>query len=564
MICRNCGTEMRDDVKFCPNCGVLNAPPSDSGGANPWEAPVGGGPQGGGKKKIGLIAGIAVAAVAVVALLVVVVSGAFSSPRGSLEKAAAKTAAAYRAAEEKLGMPDIDKLQQDKSISQSFSLELKGINEQLVGYDMSDLNGLGLRMSTNYDGAARKLDAQLSAFWDSEELAGFQMLFDDADMYLGSPQFLGNTFFGMNTETIGADLAELTGDDSVKDVSFNVFDLMDILVDKVDSEEMEKSLREANGVLWKAVEVKKEGARTLDINGASTKTTSYQVTVPEEAMDQYVDDLETVMSALNYYDLYKEVYQSMGMPQDQIDEIMSALEEFDVYGELADGLRDIVSELGDVELEVCVSGGYVSAVLFEDRVNGSDLRLALYLGGGQEYVDDIGLELEVDGDTIEVASSGDHGLKSGVFTDETTVRIREGGSTLARVSSEMSIDPKAGSDNFQWKLGVDSSGLSILVLETEGDLAVTKDSMDLRLDQVSVRAVGMEVCTLGFDYYVGPCGGMDVSADDVRMLAGMSEMDLLELAYTLQSNAETWAYGMEELFGSRLSDELLWNLMYGY
>ena len=74
----------------------------------------------------------------------------------------------------------------------------------------------------------------------------------------------------------------------------------------------------------------------------------------------------------------------------------------------------------------------------------------------------------------------------------------------------------------------------------------------------------MEVCTLGFDYYVGPCGGMDVSADDVRMLAGMSEMDLLELAYTLQSNAETWAYDMEELFGSRLSDELLWNLMYGY
>ena len=59
-----------------------------------------------------------------------------------------------------------------------------------------------------------------------------------------------------------------------------------------------------------------------------------------------------------------------------------------------------------MELEVCVSGGYVSAVLFEDRVNGSDLRLALYLGGGQEYVDDIGLELEVDGDTIEVASSG--------------------------------------------------------------------------------------------------------------------------------------------------------------
>ena len=86
--------------------------------------------------------------------------------------------------------------------------------------------------------------------------------------------------------------------------------------------------------------------------------------------------------------------------------------------------------------------------------------------------------------------------------------------------------------------------------------------MDLSLDEVSVRAVGMEVCTLGFDYSVGPCQGMDVEVDDVRMLADMSEMDLLELAYTLQSNAETWAADMEELFGSRLSEELLWDLMY--
>ena len=41
---------------------------------------------------------------------------------------------------------------------------------------------------------------------------------------------------------------------------------------------------------------------------------------------------------------------------------MNELEDLDVYSELADSLRDAIDELGDVELEVCLSGGYISAV----------------------------------------------------------------------------------------------------------------------------------------------------------------------------------------------------------
>ena len=226
-------------------------------------------------------------------------------------------------------------------------------------------------------------------------------------------------------------------------------------------------------------------------------------------------------------------------------------------------IQDIVSELGDVELEVCVSGGYVSAVLFEDRVNGSDLRLALYLGGGQEYVDDIGLELEVDGDTIEVASSGDHGLKSGVFTDETTVRIREGGSTLARVSSEMSIDPKAGSDNFQWKLGVDSSGLSIFVLDIKGDLTLEKDCISLDSEEVSVRAVGMEVCQLALSYYVD-CHPVSEPVSNPRLVTQMDEEELMAMVLDTQERVMVWGNEMEQLFLTRLPQELLWDLMSVY
>ena len=136
---------------------------------------------------------------AVIALLVVGVSSLFASPKGTMEKAFNKTTAAFEEAGDKLGMPDLAKLQKDRSISGSFRVELTGISSQLVGYDLSDLYGLGLGMRTNYSGKDRKMDAQLSAFWDDDELVSFQMLADNANLYLGSSQFTDGSFYGLNT-----------------------------------------------------------------------------------------------------------------------------------------------------------------------------------------------------------------------------------------------------------------------------------------------------------------------------------------------------------------------------
>ena len=105
MICRNCGNEIRDDVRFCPHCGALNSPDQSSAlpqGAASYSAPAWEGPEGGGgKKKIGLVIGIAVAAVVAIALLAIVLRGLFSNPKKQVEAAFAKSAAAYLAAEEK-------------------------------------------------------------------------------------------------------------------------------------------------------------------------------------------------------------------------------------------------------------------------------------------------------------------------------------------------------------------------------------------------------------------------------------------------------------------------------
>lgn len=562
MVCRNCGNEMRDDARFCPHCGAVNGP--DQGGLSQGAAPAWEGPEDGGqKKKTGLIVAVCAAAVAVVALLVFLLGGMFGSPKGAVEKAFAKSVAAYAAAEEKLGMPDVAQWQQDQTISQRMALELKGINSQLVGMDLSALNGLGLRLDTDYNGPARQLYAGLGAYWGKDDLLSFGITALDGELYLESSQLFGSACYGMNTETLGADLAEMTGDDSMKDLSFNLFDLVDLVTEKMDPEAMEEDFKAANKALWKAAEVKKAGAKTLDLNGTETKATAYQITFPQEALNQYVDALETTLSALNYYDLYEEVYSSMGMPQDQIDEILSALEGLDLYGYLADGLRDVIEELGDVELEVCLSDGYVAAVLYEDSIEGSEVTVTVCLGGGEEYVDDLSVEIEIDGNLIELKSTGDHGLKSGVYTDETTLRVRENNSTLARVTSELSIDPSVRHDNFQWKLGVDSSGLSVFVLETAGDLELDEDHMYLGLENMSLRAMGVEVCTLAFDYYVD-CHPNERSVSSPTLITQMSEQELEQAAIDIQGKAMTWAFQMQQLFASRLPDELLEALMYGF
>ena len=100
MVCKNCGNELRDDARFCPHCGASAMPAP--GGQPPQEAdapqaPAWEGPEGnGGKKKAGLMIGIAVAAVAVVALLVFVLGGLFSNSKKQVEAAFVKSAAAYK------------------------------------------------------------------------------------------------------------------------------------------------------------------------------------------------------------------------------------------------------------------------------------------------------------------------------------------------------------------------------------------------------------------------------------------------------------------------------------
>ena len=560
MFCQNCGKEIRDDAKFCPYCGKVNGPDPGSGlsqgaaAAPAWEKPEGGGK----KKKTGLIAGAAVAVVALVAVGVAVISGLFASPKDQVEKALLKSAAAWQAAGDKLERPDTRQWQRDGSIHQELSLELRDANGDPVGYDLSALEGLGLRMDTDYDGEARRLSAQLGAYWGQDDILSFQMAAEGAELSFASPELTGGTFYGMNTETLGADLAQMTGDDSVRSFGFNLFDLVDLAQDWVDAEAMEQSLKDAGKELWEAAEVEKAGKQTISVNGTETKTDAYRVTIPKAALRGFVDDLEDALAAMDYYGLQERLLRSMGMPEELLREQMDELKGLDVYGEMFDELRDAIR--GDLELDVFLSGGYLSAVLCEGRVEDVDLELAVYLGGGKEYVDDLSVTFAAsDGDedvSVEITSTGDHGLKSGVYTDETTVLARFDGEQ-ARVVSELSFNPGKNSDNFSWRLNVDSSGLSVCTLNAEGGLELGRELVSLDLNDVSVRFMGMKVCTLAFRYDADPHPS-PISAGSAQMIGGMGEFELMLTALKLESNAQSWVEKTQTLPAARLPEELLY------
>lgn len=559
MFCQNCGSQMRDDDRFCPNCGALNDSGTDGGSARGTSA--GGGKKTGVKLPV-LLAGGAVAAVVVIALLVVSVSGLFASPKGKVEKALSKSVSAYQAAEKKLGMPEIEKWQKNRAFHQQFGLELQSTNSEMVGYDLSALKGLGLRMGSDYDGKARKMSMDLEAHWGSDSLLSFQAAADDDEISFASQEFTGGDFYGVNTETLGADLAKLSGDSSVKSLSFNIFDLVDLVLDQIDTETMKQGIQDAAKTLWKEAEVKKTGEKTLDLNGSSTKTTVYHITVPKAALKQYVRDVGEVLSAVDYYDFCEELLQAIGTPRDVREDILNELDEMDVYGELTEELRDMIS--GDLEFDACLSNGYLSALLYEDRIEDVDMELTVCLGGKKEYVDDFSVTLELSNRyediSVEVQSSGDHGMKGGSYTDETTVRVRQNGDTLARVSSEMSFNPKGKSENFQWNVSVDSSGLNLFALDASGSLEANKDLLSLDLDDVSVRSMGVKICTLAVQYAADPKPN-PISAGKAQMIGGLSERELMEIGEDIADNAYDWSSDMEELFASRLPSNLFWYIM---
>lgn len=512
-----------------------------------------------GRKKrpgTGLIIGGAVAVMAVLLLAVAAVSGLFSSPRDQLTKALEKTFAAYAGAREGLDIPDLSEYLQYNSCSRRVSLSIDSIGQEVTSYypEMSALKGLGFRMDTDLDRDSRKMDADLAIFWSGQDLLSFQILVDDNKLYLASPDLTGGKAYGFNTETFGADLVKLgAADDAdgISSISFNLFDLPEESAsDGAKNEEMAAAGAEAGRRLLDAIEVEKGGKENIGVNGWSVDATVYYVVVPRDAMHDYIDAVEDALNALDTVDAMEEMLGSMGLDESTIQDMTAEMGDTDAfgYGELVSELRDAVNSIGDLELKVYVSGGYVSAVEYADRIDGTEIGFGLYLGGGANYVDDWSLEIKAGGEELTVESTGDHGGRSGVFTDETTIRVDS-----SRLTSVLRYEPEASHDNFEWELKVDNSA-SIAI---EGQLTLTDESMELQLDELSLQSAWSRLLTLKGSFYLGPYEGTQVSFSSPQLLAEMDSHALMDVYLDIMDRMDVWA---SDVLLNRIPPELLYSL----
>lgn len=568
MLCLNCGKEISDGAKFCPHCGAITAastiPRTDGAGGAPYTysygavspSPAPTPPEGTGKgrKKGLLIGGIAAVTVVIAALVAVVAGGLFSNPKGTVELAFAKTAAAYSDAAKGMGLPDMTELAQGRSVSQRLRVELNSINSALTGdYDLSSLSGLGLSMSGDYDQNGRRLGGELAAFWGDNELVSFQMQVDDNILSLASPQFIQGKAYGMDTETLGADLVRLGVEDDgiqVENIGFNIFDLMEETAPSQQNEDLEQKVRDAAKELADAVEVEKNGKKDIEVNGKSVSAAAYHVTIPQEAMEAYAAAVKDAAMLVDSQESTRRILRAVGLDEATINDIMSEMEDVNPYGEMFDALDETLRAMGDVELDVYLDDGYVCAVEYAKEKDGRTLEIGLYMGGGDNYVDDFSMRIAMDGEELLMESSGSHGGKDGVFTDNTVLRLRSGGSDVVRINSSFRYAPTALADNFGWTLDVNNAGS----VEMGGQLTAGKDSMNLQLGSVVVRAAGLELCSLAMDYSVGPCREMSVSLPAPTLLGDMDEYDLMDLYYEIEENAQEWVY---EMLGM-IPMDLLW------
>lgn len=568
MFCRSCGKEIRDGAKFCPFCGAMV---SAGGAANPsslpsspasWAPQPGAGGsgmavppsrRGAGKKKAGLIIGGAVAGVAVLGLIVAAVLGLFSSPKDRLGKAVVKTMAAYSAAGGALELPDGDRLS-GKSTTQ-LEVTLDSVNAELAGEDWAALQGLGLRWGGGSNLEQRKMYGDLGLIWSEDELASVQLLLEDNILSASSRQFTRGASYGMNTETMGAELYRLGVQDDMIDVAslgFNLFDILDAAeADDETAKEVEKDIREANAALSNAVKVEETGRETIDVNGASVDAAAYHVTVPQSAIQEYLDALEPVVQTLDT--MGGGFLEAMGVPQEELDALSGT--EDSLYGELLQELRQWAETLGDLELDAYVSDGCLSALRYDGWHSGSRVQIGLYLGGGENYVDDLGLEVRADGKEVVVRSSGNHGAKDGVFSDETVIRIRsDDWDGDVRLSSVTCYDAKAGADNFQWTGRLDDGASDLWSLELEGSLSAGKDFLTLDGGKLSARLAGMRLFSVNLFYQTAPYDDTAVRHPSPTLLEDMDKETLPVIAASLEENTYDWIDELDEILSEHLPE----------
>ena len=584
MVCKTCGSQLTEQDKFCRYCGTTvdtapqqSAPvyapqnayvpqnsyepqaqnayapqstyiPQAQGGYAPQPAapkqPKTKGahrkpsaPKKGGKKGL-IIGGSIVAAVLVLALVaVLVITG---NPTVQVGNAFKNTANTFAKIGEVWNAEEAAKIGEQEAVSMTYDVQLETIDQDLmygvVGYYYygdeevnsfcQAVSGLGVRLDMDVDLENREIGALATVHKGSADLITGIVAAEDEMLYVGLPEFL-NDFYGVNTETAMADLEAMgAGLGEASQISFNIFDLIGIVKRySPDTAELEAELAAVMTELVKDIEIEKEGKKTFKVGGESLSCKAYTVTISqdslEEVLDVILDACETDPTAM-----MEELFSAMRLPDYAIEELMYELR-YSLSTPDYDDLYEVLDMLEDIELTVYVKSGKVAGIVYEKKIDGSKLELAIGIGG-DHYGDVIEFETKVDGDKLTIKLEGDHTAREGVFTDKATIKL---GADKLTMNTE--YDPKSG--DLSVKLGDD--GLSFRL---EGIYLVEDNKCTMDLDKFSLTVDGTERLNVSMLCEVSAYEKR-VKVSDAKLLSQMDQEDIMGIASEVEANAMEWA-----------------------
>ena len=495
------------------------------------------------KKKKWLLPALIGGGVVVVAVTVLVLFllGVFDSDKTKVMNAFQKSMDAFAEVGETMKIPDMSFVQEDQAYSMDLGFWINHLE------DMEELNGLGIRGSADYSLSDEKMSLALTPFYGAANLIDVNLKFDGSMIYLGSPQLTGDTYYCINTETLGADINKLAaGLGEFEEFGFNIFELVKIMNEVTMSEEAQKKLNAAIVKLSEELEVEEVGSKEIEVNDHDVDCTQYEVKLSQEALEEFAEVLAEVMGEMNMVEAYEKMFETMNLPEEAMDEIYTMLERMDtdeMIEEIQGELMDMVELIGDIELDVYLDDGYIMAVSYEFEVDGTEIEIVLNIGGDDNYVDDLSLRITVEDDVeIVVASTGNHTVKGGKFTDTTTLSVESGSIKATFLTSEIEFRPSEKSDNFQWTIDMEEFGE--IFIEVNGQITFGKKSADCCLDEISCM-IGYDEYSFGLEYYIGEFKDRVKITDPVEVLK-LSDRQMEKEIQKVGVNIQNWLMGLEK------------------
>ena len=462
------------------------------------------------KKKTGLIIGI-VAAVMLIAIAVILLFTVFKkTPEEKVKEALTNTFAelsdtSYNIYEDSLGISEIDL--DDLDVDMTYTIN------SLPDYDELEGASLGVSTSIEKDGETVNEDVSLDIQIGGESV-GVTLYYIDDVLYLEIPEIFGDAVFELDASEI-LEAYSGTSDEAISEETEKINDLY------------EENIGDSGENLKESVTYEKIGKTTItNHNGDDVKCTEYEVTVPVEAVEDYVTSYCDYLNACTDEYLTDDIleYMDLDMTVSELKTYISTIQEYYEYIFTKD--FSYTAYIADDKV-VRLEADYGISVL------GVKIEFLADFMGEDLVTNDMYVSLSAGDAMIEYTATKDGNSKSAESSSDLLLTASD--EVVAEVTSDMDFDVSSGDYTYVSELIY----LDEVLATFEIDGAITNinkgKSFDVEIDNVTFDVDGYTVFDISADMSYGN-RGEDIEQPDLSNVYDINTIASEELDELIDYN----------------------------